>query len=158
QIESDRAALLPLLEGFSERQARIFLMLASLVSRHRGEGFQKVLDGDIAQAAEAVAATLETAARGIVYEHQPASLPAARLTTELTTMVAEISKAGGSGLERDAAIALRRIEEAAKSTSRLDPQSTLFQALLVRVLAPPPGTPAQGTDAPTAPASSLIIP
>jgi hypothetical protein len=158
QIESDRAALLPLLEGFSERQARIFLMLASLVSRHQGEGFQKVLDGDIAQAAEAVAATLETAARGIVYEHQPASLPAARLTTELTAMVAEVSKAGGSGLERDAAIGLRRIEEAAKSTSRLDPHSTLFQALLVRVLAPPPGTPAQETDAPTAPASSLIIP
>lgn len=158
QIENDRAALLPLFQGFSERQARVFLMLSSQISRHQAEALQKLVDGDIAQAAEALAATLETAARGIVYEHQPASLPAARLMAELKTMVAEISKAGGSGLERDAAIALRRIEEAATSTSRLDPQTTLFQELLVRLLAAAPGTPAQDGDTPTAPASSLIIP
>jgi hypothetical protein len=158
QIEIDRAALLPLLQGFSERQARVFLMLASVISRHQGEGFQKLVDGDVAQAADALAGTLETAARGIVYEHQPASLAAARLMTELKTVVAEIAKSGGAGLERDAAHALRRIEEAATSTSRLEPQSTLFQDLLVRVLTPPPGTAEQEPDAPTAPASSLIIP
>ena len=166
QIDTDRAALIPLLHGFSERQARLFLMLASVVSRHQGEGFQKLVDADVAQAAEALAATIETAARGIVYEHQPASLPAARLLTELKTVVGEISKSAGtelgaggrSGLERDGAIALRRIEEAAKSTTTLDPQSAMFQELLKRVLAPPPGTPTEDASAPSAPASSLIIP
>jgi hypothetical protein len=164
QIEIDRALLLPLLQGFSERQARIFLMLASLVARYKGEAFQKIVDGDIAQAAEALAATLETAGRGIVYEHQPASLPAARLMAELKGMVGEITKSAAaelgagavSGLERDAAIALRRIHEAAKTTSQKDPQTTLFQEMLLRVLAPGPGA---GSEPPaTVPASSLIIP
>jgi hypothetical protein len=63
-----------------------------------------------------------------------------------------------AGLERDAAITLRRIEEAAKATAKDDPRSTLFQELLIRVLAPPPGTVTQDPSAPTAPASSLIIP
>jgi hypothetical protein len=155
-----------LLQGLSERQGRVFLMMTSVVSRHQSEGFQKVVDGDVAQAAEALAATIETAARGIVYEHQPASLPAARLLAELKTMLADIVKsavaelgAGAvAGLERDAAITLRRIEEAAKSTSKDDPRSTVFQELLIRVLAPPPGTVPQEANTPTATASSLIIP
>jgi len=158
--------LLPLLQGFSERQARVFLMLASVVSRHQSEQLQKLVDGDIAQAAEALAATIETAARGIVYEHQPASLPAARLLAELRPIVAEITKnaaaelgAGAiSGLERDIAVALRRIQDAGKSTSKRDPNSTIFQELLIRMLASPVGTPFEDAKAPTAPASSLIIP
>jgi len=142
----------------------MFLMLASLVARHKGEALQKFVDADIAQAGEALAATLETAGRGILYEHQPSSLAAARLMSELRAMIVEITKSAAaelgagavSGLERDAAIALRRMEEAAKATSEQDPQSTLFQQLLQRLLAAPPGTAA--SPEPTAPASSLIIP
>jgi hypothetical protein len=165
-MDYDRALILPVLQGLSERQARLFLMTATLISRYQSEPFQKLVDGDVAQAAEALAATLETAGRGIVYEHQPASLPAARLMAEMKTMVAEIAKAASaevpgsaSGIERDAAIGLRRIEGAAKAAAQHDPQGTLFQELLVRVLAPPPGTtPADDAPAPSAPASSLIIP
>ena len=83
QQEMDRAMLLPLLQGLSERQARLFLMLAAVTSRHQADMLQKLVDEDIAQAAGALASTLETAAKGIVYEHQPASLVAARLMTEL---------------------------------------------------------------------------
>ena len=148
KVETDRAMLLPLLQGLSERQGRVFLMMTSVISRHQSEGFQKLVDADVAQAAEALAATIETAARGIVYEHQPASLPAARLLAELKAMLADIVKSAAAelgagavaGLERDAAITLRRIEEAAKSTSQHDPRSTVFKELLIRVLAPPPGT------------------
>jgi hypothetical protein len=158
--------LLPLLQGLSERQARVFLMMTSVISRHQSEGFQKLVDADVAQAAEALAATIETAARGIVYEHQPASLPAARLLGELKAMVGDILKSAAAelgagavaGLERDTAITLRRLEEAAKSTSKDDPQSTLFQELLIRVFEPPPGAASQDANAPTAPALSLIIP
>jgi hypothetical protein len=158
QLEQDRALLLPLLQGFSERQARLFLMLAALIARHQGEAFQKLVDDDIAQAAEALAATLETAVKGIVYEHQPASLPAARLMVELKVLVADVAKSGGSGLERDAAIALRRIEGAAKAIAARDPHSRAFQELLVRVLAQPSDSAPQVAETATAPASSLIIP
>ena len=71
---------------------------------------------------------------------------------------AELGAGAVAGLERDTAITLRRIEEAARSTSKEDPRSTIFQELLIRVLAPPPGTVPQDTNTPTAAASSLIIP
>ena len=157
QQEVDRAMLLPLLQGLSERQARLFLMLAAVTSRHQPEAFQKLIDDDIAQAAGALASTLETAAKGIVYEHQPASLVAARLMVELKGVVDEVVKNAGPTLERDAATALRRIEHAAKMMGSVKPDTNEFQQLLARVLAPPP----QGADEPEPPAaaaSSLIIP
>jgi hypothetical protein len=159
QQEHDRGLFLPLLQGLSERQARLMLMLATVTSRHQGEAFQKLVDDDIAQAAGALAATLETAGRGILYEHQPASLPAARLMAELKTVIADVTKSGGSALERDAAIGLRRLEIAARETSKAHTNSNEFQQLLARVLAPQPGSEkSTESEGPTAPASSLIIP
>lgn len=156
QHELDRAMLLPLMQGLSERQARLFLMLATVVSRHQPDVLQKLVDEDIAQAAGALASTLETAAKGIVYEHQPASLIAGRLMAELRGVVDEVVKTAGSALERDAAMALRRIEHAAQMMGTVRPDTNEFQQLLARVLTPP-----QGTEEPEAPAetrSSLIIP
>jgi hypothetical protein len=157
QQELDRSMLLPLLQGLSERQARVFLMLAAVTSRHQADTLQKLVDDDIAQAAGALASTLETAAKGIVYEHRPASLVAARLMTELKSVVDEVVKNAGSALERDAAIALRRIEHAAKMMVTVRPDANEFQQLLARVLTQPPGA-EQAPEAPEAPASSLIIP
>jgi hypothetical protein len=79
QLELDRAMMLPMVQDLSERQARLFLMFGALVSRHQAEGFQRLADEDIAQASAALAFSLETAGRGIVYEQQPASLVASRL-------------------------------------------------------------------------------
>src|SRR5436190_5943194 len=121
QLEHDRALLLPLLGGMSERQARVFLMFSALIARYQGEAFQTLKDGDIALATEALAATLETSVKGIVYEHRAATVPADRLLTELKGMVAEITKEGGSALERDAAIALRRLEAAAREIAKSNP-------------------------------------
>ena len=104
--------------GVTERQARVFLMLAALTARHQAESAAEPIDEDIAQAAGALASTLETAARGIVYEHQPASLAASRLMAELKPVVAEVVKNAGSAIERDAAIALRRIEHGARDDGR----------------------------------------
>ena len=149
--------LLPLLQGLSERQARLFLMLATVTSRHQADTLQKLVDDDIAQASGALASTLETAAKGIVYEHQPTSVVAARLMTELKTVVDEVVKNAGSALERDAAIALRRIEHAAKMMATVRPDTNEFQQLLIRVLAPPPGA-EQPAEAPASPGPSIIIP
>jgi hypothetical protein len=157
QHEMDRALLLPLLQGLSERQARLFLMLAAVTSRHAPDTLQRLMDEDIAQAAGALASTLETAAKGIVYEYQPTSLAASRLLTELKEVVDEVVKNAGSVLERDAAIALRRIEHAAKMMVTVRPETNEFQQLLARVLAPPPGDDA-GPEEASKPASSLILP
>lgn len=157
QQEIDRAMLLPLLQGLSERQARVFLMLAAVTSRFQFDGLQRFVDEDIAQAAGALASTLETSAKGIVYDHQPASLAAARLVAELKVVVDEVVKNAGSALERDAATALRRIEHAAKMMVSVRPDTNELQQLLARVLTPPPGTP-QDAQPPETPASSLIIP
>ena len=160
QQELDRAMFLPLLQGFSERQARVFLMLAALVSKHQADTLQRLGDADIAQAADALASTLETAGRGILYEHRPSSAAAARLMSELKAMVDEVVKNAGSALERDAAIALRRLEDAAKTMSAsavktAQTQSEL-QQLFARVLAAPPG--ADKPEPATAPPSSIILP
>jgi len=157
QRELDRAMLLPLLQGLSERQAQLFLMLGAVTSRHQSDGLHKLVDDDIAQATGALASTLETAAKGIVYEHQPASLIASRLLAELKAVIDEVVKNAGSALERDAAIALRRIEHAAKMMATVHPGTNEFQQLLARVLAPPPGADPQG-DQGEKPASSIIIP
>jgi hypothetical protein len=157
QQELDRAMLLPLLRGLSERQARLFLMLANVTTRHQPDPLQKLTDEDIAQAAGALAATLETAAKGIVYEHQPASLIAASLMFELKGVVDEVVKNAGSALERDAAITLRRIEHAAKMMVAIRSDTNEFQQLLARVLTPPPGAEVE-PEGPADPASSLIIP
>ena len=158
QRELDRAMLLPLLQGLSERQAQLFLMLAAVTSRHQSDALHKLVDDDIAQAAGALASTLETAAKGIVYEHQPASLIASRLLAELKAVVDEVVKNAGSALERDAAIALRRIEQAAKMMGTVHPGTNEFQQLLGRVLTPPPGSEnAKADEQPTAPASSIIL-
>lgn len=158
QQQMDRAQLLPLIGGLSERQARLFLMLAALIARHQGETFQKLVDDDIALAAEALAATLETSVRGIVYEHRAATMPADRLLVELKALVAEITKEGGSALERDAAIALRRIESAAREGAKFSPGRAAFHQLLVRMLLPAEPAAVEPSEASAPGASSLIIP
>jgi hypothetical protein len=156
QHELDRAMLLPLLQGLSERQARIFLLLASVTARHQGDVLQRLVDEDIGQAAGALAATLETSGRGIVYEHRPASLAAARLMSELKALVEDAAKNAGTVIERDAAIALRRIEHAAKMMTTVKPNENELQEMFKRILGPAAaGEPPEST-APQAP--SVIIP
>lgn len=158
QQEIDRTMFLPLLQGLSERQARLFLMFGAGVVRHQSDLLQKLVDDDIAQAAGALAATLETASRGIVYDHRPASLPAERLMSELKALFAEVAKNAGTAIERDAGIALRRIEQAAKTMSGAGSGNDL-QQLLGRVLIPTAGADGQEQgSAAQAPPPSLLIP
>ena len=84
------------------------------------------------------------------------SLVAARLMAELKDVVDEVVKNGGSTLERDAAVVLRRIEQAATMMVSVRPNANELQLLLTRVLASPSGP--EEPETPSAPASSLIIP
>src|SRR5688500_18755376 len=79
QQERDVALLLPTIRELTERQQQLFFLFQTAIARHTPEGFARVNDGDVAGAAGALAATFETASRGVIYEHTPESTVAHRL-------------------------------------------------------------------------------
>ena len=68
------------MRDLNERQSQLFFLIAH-VSRPLSSrrNCSALIDDDVAEAAAALAATFETASRGVIYEHRPASLPAERL-------------------------------------------------------------------------------
>ncbi len=123
QQQRDIGLLLQFMRDFGERQSQLFFLIATFLVKYEPADLQSLIDADVAEAAEAVAATLETAARGVIYEHRPASLPAARLASALKLVLAEAGKGAGSAFDRDAAVVLRRIEEAVRELRGLDPSN-----------------------------------
>jgi hypothetical protein len=154
QQEHDIGILLPTLEGLTERQHQLFFLFQSLIARHTPEGFTRLLDDDVAEAAGAVASTCETAARGVIYEHTPGSLPAQRLATEMKAMLAEMREKGTKVFDREAAIVLRAIEKGARETRKVEPGETSYLTLMARLLQ----RNRAGSQPPPAERSSLIIP
>jgi hypothetical protein len=164
QQERDVAILLPTIRHLTERQYQLFFLLHSAIARHAPDGLARLLDVDVADAAAAVAATLETASRGVIYEHAAASLPAQKLARELTAMLEEIRKQGARVFDHEAAVTLRAIETGARETARIeDPASagrrtasadTAYLVLMRRVL----DLQVDATPQPEAPQSSLILP
>ena len=62
-----------------------------------------LVDADVADAAAAVAATLETASRGVIFEHRAETVAASGWPAELRQVLQEAGKGGGSRFEREAA-------------------------------------------------------
>ncbi len=135
QQERDVALLIPSIRNLTERQYQLFVVFHTVIARHEPEGFTRLRDADVADAAAAMASTLETAARGLIYEPAPQTLPAQRLMGELATMLAQARERGATVHDRDAAIAMRAIEqgarEAGKTTGDAD---TTYLALMARLL------------------------
>ena len=154
QQEHDVAILMPTLQGLTERQYQLFFLFQTAVARHAPEGFTRLVDDDVAEAAAAVAATLETAARGVIYDHAAQSLPAQRLAADLKTMLAEMRQHGAAVYDREAAIALRAIEKGAREIGKLEPGGTSYLTLMARLLQRNRAT----TPAPAPEPRSLIIP
>jgi hypothetical protein len=153
QQEHDVALLLPTIEKMTERQYQLFFLFQNLIARHTPEGFARLVDDDVADAAAAVASTLETAARGVIYEHAAQSAPAQRLALELKTMLVDMNKQGATVHDREAAIVLRAIERGARETRKVEPGDAAYLALMARLLQRNRATP-QPAQTP----SSLIIP
>jgi len=154
QQEHDVAILLPTIQVLPERQYQLFFLFQSLISRHMPEGFTRLLDDDVAEAAGAVASTLETAARGVIYDHAAQSLPAQRLATEMKTMLADMRQQGATVYDREAAIVLRAIEKGARETRSVEPGDAAYLTVMARLLQRSSG----GTQPPPAAPRSLIIP
>jgi hypothetical protein len=100
------------MQGLNERQSQLFVALNTTLLRYEPPDFQTLRDEDIVEAAKAMAATLETRSRGVIYDHRPGSLPAERLMAALRPLLTEGVRTGGSSFEREAAVVLRRLEKA----------------------------------------------
>jgi hypothetical protein len=153
QQEHDVAILLPTIQALTERQYQLFFLFQNLISQHTPEGFARLVDDDVAEAATAVASTLETAARGVIYEHVAQSAPAQRLAGEMKALLTEMNQKGATVYDGEAAIVLRAIERGARETRNVEQGDTAYLTLMARLLQRNRAT-AQSTPA----APSLIIP
>jgi hypothetical protein len=155
QQEKDVATIMPAIAHLTERQYQLFFLFQTLIARHKTDGLSRLLDMDVADASAATAATLETAARGVIYEHPAASLPAQRLAGEMGALLAEMREAGASVYDREAAIVLRAVEQGARASGG----ETAYLELMGRILqtnrAARPAAPERAAGAAT---QSLIIP
>lgn len=135
----------------SEQQLQLFFLLQSMVLSYQPEGLAKLMDMDVAQAAGALAAALETASKGVIFEEAAASIPAEGLRRALKPVVDEIIKGSGSRAEREVALVLRGMERGAKHEGGLIPDGdTSYLELVGRVFQQKP-------QAPKAPDKPLIV-
>jgi hypothetical protein len=158
QQERDVAVVLPSIQHLTERQHQLFFLFQTLIARHKPEGFARVVDDDVAEAAATVASTLETAARGVIYEHAAQSMLAQRLATEMKSMLAEMREQGATVYDREVAVTLRAIEQGARDTRKhAEGGDTAYLQLMVRLLQLNRAAQSEA-GAPARPTSSLILP
>jgi len=160
QQQRDLGLLVHFMRDFSQRQSQIFFLVSTYLVRYEPPELQPLIDDDVAEGMGALAATFETASRGLIYDHRPASLPAERLTAGLKPMLAEAGRGAGTAFERDAAVVLRRIEAAARDIRALNRENRrAFLDLLGRIITKTAAG-AAGSDADADPPghSSLILP
>lgn len=115
QQERDLAIVGAMRDGLDELQGDLLWGVLGGIVSHQADPFVRVTDDDVATAAGALAATYETSAKGVIYEHRPESAAAQRLAADLKQVFAEITNQAGAGassrVERDAAFVLRHVEE-----------------------------------------------
>jgi hypothetical protein len=141
--ERDLAFIYGALGELSERQARLLLYLQALVKQCAKAsptgiaGLAPVVDRDIADAAASLASTLETSAKGILYEHYAASVPAQRLAGDLKRGLEELARAERAIPDRDIAAALRMLEKlAGGAAAALGDGERTYLNLVDRVMKP----------------------
>jgi len=154
QQEADLTLLLPTIQALTERQHQLFFLLQSVIARHRPDGFARLADADVAEAAGAVAATLETAARGVIYEHQTQSVLAQKLAGEFRRLVEDVRKEGAAVYDHEVAVTLRAIEHGARTIGAATGTES-YLTLMGRLLQVNRAADSQG---PASPPGSIILP
>jgi len=159
--DRDLEYFLPLIADLSEPQSRLLLLLQAAAIRHATDAVPAVLDADLAEAAASVAETLETARKGLIYEHEAATVPARRLARALKETLSAVHPGAAqvARLETDAAVALRRIERGARGAADALPGDAppVYLDLLRRIL-PETGGTAEGPSGGGPGDAPLIIP
>lgn len=142
QQQRDLARIVELLRDFSEAQARLFLLINRFLLAYRPPDLHRLVDEDVAAATDALAATYETASKGVIYEHSTGSVPAERLLRELKPFLREsagtLGELGKPPSDHDVVGVLRRLSDAVLEEGRYAPgQPRAYLALLERVLRDP---------------------
>ena len=156
--------ILPGLAGLSEPRQQLFLFCLTLVDRFRGDGLEAATDDDVASAAHALAATYETASKGVIYEHRADSLPAQRLAEAVRDVFEDLGRNRPSGFAADAAAVLQQLEDRVRFVQRStpsDPRAFLGLAGRLAGLLRPAGGGASsetGEPPPGGDASPIILP
>ena len=157
QQARDLRFLLPRIEGLSEVQYRLLLFFQAAALQHARQAVPSPRDADIAEGAASVAATIETARKGIIYQHQATSLPAQRLADDLGRALADLTQKAGAEagrLERDAAKALRTLQDLANAAEKELPDAGDLQGSWLAFAARVTGTDGSRTDAEDGPAGA----
>lgn len=76
----------------TEPQLQIFFLLASVIVRHRPDGPVTLADADVADAAGAMAGTLEAAGRGLIAEIAGSSPVSEGLRRQMDALLAEVGR------------------------------------------------------------------
>ena len=133
QIDRDLMQLMLSVGRLSEQQLQLFFILQSMILSHKPEGISRLTDTDVAQAAGALAASLESATKGVIFDEALSSVPAEGLRKTVKPVIEEITQKGGT---REVALILRAIERGARheggtiadgETSYLDLVGRVFQ-------------------------------
>lgn len=135
QQAADLTVLMTALGRVSEAQLELFFLLQTAILRYVPTELSRVTDTDVADAAGALASTLETAGRGVIYEHPTDSVVADALKRELKTVLEKIGERGGSRFDRDVAEVLRGIERGARHETLAPGAGPLdYLSLVARIL------------------------
>ena len=142
QIDLDLNILMATVGRLSEQQLQLFFLLQSMILSYKPEGLARVTDADVAQAAAAIAATLETSSKGVIFEEAATSVPAEGLRRAMKPVIDEITKGGGSRAEREVAFVLRGMERGARHEGgHIQGGDTAYLELVGRVFQQRPHTP-----------------
>ena len=152
QHEADLRALMATVGRLSEGQMQVFFLIQSYFLRPSQTGAPRPLDAEVADAAGALAATFETASRGLVFEHPARTASGQRMAAELREVLADVGKGGGTRFEREVVEVLRAVERGAGATSETAADPRQYLGLVARVLRE--GAPEEPAPAPPA----LILP
>lgn len=119
QQEQDLAFITALMKGLTPRQKEIAWATLGFVARFNADPLLRLADADVADMASSLSATLETAARGVIYEHRPRSVMGQRLSSDVRVFLDQGREQAGQGFDRDAAAALARIAETFSAAAKL---------------------------------------
>lgn len=161
QQELDVAVLFPGMQGLSQAQQQLFFLTLSLVVTHSGGdlALDAATDADVAEGLTALATTYETAARGVIYEQRPGSVPAQRMATEIKKVYDEIGRERPTSFAAELARVLRRLAERIDEAHRAGLDSRRgFLELAQRVAGQLARAGAESPDAPAAEVPSLLVP
>ena len=134
QQERDARFLVPLMKGLTQHQYELFFLIQKLFYQQEQAAQLPVNDKIIADTAHALAATYNTASKGIIYEHRPSSLPAEQLSKVLRPLIEAIDDQRPAASTQDLIVVLQLIERTAtQADSSLEGGKKAYLALIGRL-------------------------